>query len=72
MFFIDKLNDFINTLSIIDIKGLLKLMNGIKNRKCKFTGYLSYYGGKSLDQFNGIHLGELSNEILEKKNSNFK
>ena len=68
-FWIDELNGFpkafVNfTLETIGIEGILKLMEGKENRKCKFTECLSYFDGKELHQFMGRHEGTLSNEIL--------
>lgn len=68
-FWIDELNGFprafVNfALDTIGIKGLLKLMDGIENRKCKFTECLSYYDGNQVNQFMGEHEGTLSREIL--------
>ena len=68
-FCIEELNDFPNTfvnhtLKGIGIEGILKLMEDKKNRNCKFVECLSYYDGKELYQFDGVHLGSLSKEIL--------
>ena len=68
-FWIDELNGFprafVNfTLDTIGIDGILKLMEGKENRKCKFTECLSYYDGKELHQFMGEHNGTLSKKIL--------
>ena len=68
-FWIDELNGFpkafVNfVLDSIGIEGILKLMQGKENRKCKFTECLSYYNGKELHQFMGKHEGTLTNEIL--------
>lgn len=68
-FWIDELNGFprafVNfSLKTIGIKGILKLMEGKKNRKCRFTECLSYYDGQELHQFMGKHDGNLSTEIL--------
>lgn len=68
-FWIDELNGFprafVNfSLDTIGIKGILKLMEGKENRKCRFTECLSYYDGKELYQFMGKDKGILSNEIL--------
>ena len=68
-FRIEELNGFprafVNfSLDTIGIKGILKLMEGKENRKCKFTECLSYYDGKKLHQFMGEHEGTLANKIL--------
>lgn len=68
-FWIDELEGFpkafVNfTLDTIGIEGILKLMEGKENRKCRFTECLSYYDGKELHQFTGKHEGILSNKIL--------
>ena len=68
-FWIDELNGFpkafVNfALESIGIEGILKLMEGKENRKCRFTECLSYFDGKELHQFMGKHEGILSNEIL--------
>ena len=68
-FFIEALNGFpkcfVNfTLETLGIEGVLKLMNGIKNRKCAFKECLAYYDGKEIKYFDGNHDGELSEEIL--------
>ena len=68
-FWIDKLDGFprafVNfALDTIGIDGILKLMEGKDNRKCRFTECLSYYDGDELHQFMGKHEGILSNEKL--------
>lgn len=68
-FWIDELDGFprafVNfALDTIGIEGILKLMEGRENRKCRFTECLSYYDGKELHQFMGKHEGTLSNKIL--------
>ena len=68
-FWIEELNGFpkafVNfSLETIGIKGILKLMEGKENRKCKFTECLSYYNGEKVRQFMGEHEGTLSKEIL--------
>lgn len=68
-FWIDELSGFpkafVNfTLSTIGINGILKLMEGKENRKCKFVECLSYYDGEELHQFMGKHEGTLSDKIL--------
>ena len=68
-FWIDELNGFprafVNfALDTIGIEGILKLMEGKKNRNCKFTECLSYYDGNELYQFMGKDEGSLSNKII--------
>lgn len=68
-FYIDELNGFprafVNyALDTIGVEGILKLMEGKENRSCSFKECLSYYDGENLYQFEGIHKGVLSNEIL--------
>lgn len=70
-FWINELNGFprafVNfSLETIGINGILKLMEGKENRKCKFTECLSYYDGQELHQFMGKHDGTLSTKILGK------
>jgi XTP/dITP diphosphohydrolase len=67
-FIIDSLNGFpkafVNfALDTIGITGILKLMKGKKNRKCRFTECLSYYDGVNLHQFYGYHEGHLATSI---------
>ncbi|MCR5422674.1 MAG: hypothetical protein K6E74_03465 [Bacilli bacterium] len=68
-FFIEALNgfpkSFVNfTLETLGIEGILKLMNGIPNRKCCFKECLAYFDGVQLRYFDGNHDGTLSEEIL--------
>ena len=68
-FWIDELDGFprafVNfTLDTIGINGILKLMEQIENRSCRFTECLSYYDGKNIYQFMGKHEGTLTKEIL--------
>lgn len=68
-FWIDELNGFpkafVNfALETIGIEGMLRLMEGKENRKCRFTECLSYYNGKELHQFMGRHDGILSESVL--------
>ena len=62
---IDELNGFprafVNfALETIKIEGILKLMEGKENRKCRFTECFSYYDGKEVYQLMGKHEGTLS------------
>lgn len=68
-FWIDELNGFprafVNfALETIGLDGILKLMEGKENRKCRFTECLSYYDGKELYQFMGKHEGTIAEKIL--------
>lgn len=67
-FFIEELNGFprafVNfALDTLGIEGILKQMQGIKNRKCAFKECLSYYDGQNILYFNGNQEGELSTTI---------
>lgn len=64
-FWIDGLNGFprafVNfALETIGIDGILKLMEEVDNRTCRFTECLSYFDGENLYQFMGAHEGTLS------------
>lgn len=66
-FFIESLNGFpkafVNfSLDTIGIDGILKLMEGKENRKCKFDECLAYYDGKEYKYFYGNHPGNLSTQ----------
>ena len=68
-FWIDALNGFprafVNfALETVGLEGILKLMEGIENRSCRFTECLSYYDGKELHQFAGKHEGLIAPAIL--------
>jgi len=68
-FWIDELDGFprayVNfALETIGLEGILKLMEGKENRKCRFTECLSYYDGTELHQFMGKHEGTLSQKVL--------
>lgn len=63
--FIEELNGFpkafVNfSLDTIGIDGILKLMDGKENRKCKFEECLAYYDGKEYKYFYGNHPGNLA------------
>lgn len=67
-FFIDELNGFprafVNfSLDTIGIDGILKLMHGKENRKCKFEECLAYYDGKEVHYFYGKHPGNLATKV---------
>lgn len=51
-------------LNKIGISGLLKEMEGVKDRQCFFKECLSYYDGSELKQFFGYTHGQISTEIL--------
>ena len=68
-FWIDALNGFPKAfvnfgLETIGIEGIIKLMDGVENRSCRFTECLSYYDGKELHQFSGKHEGYIAPSIL--------
>ncbi len=68
-FWIDALNGFpkafVNfALETIGLEGILKLMEGVENRSCRFTECLSYYDGKELHQFAGKHEGFIAPALL--------
>ncbi len=70
-FFIEELNGFprafVNfSLDTIGIEGILKLMEGKKNRKCRFEECLAYHDGKKIHYFYGRHPGNLANKIQGK------
>lgn len=67
-FYIDELNGFpkafVNfALETIGIEGILKLMEGKKNRTCAFRQCLAYYDGVDIKFFYGESKGILSNSI---------
>jgi len=67
-FFIEALNGFpkafVNfSLETIGIDGILKLMEGKENRKCRFEECLAYHDGKEIHYFYGKHPGNLSTKI---------
>ena len=68
-FWIDALNGFpkafVNfSLDTIGVDGILKLMEGKKNRSCRFVECLSFYDGKELYQFMGKHEGLIAESKL--------
>ena len=70
-FFIEDLNDFpkafVNfALETIGIEGILKLMEGKENRKCRFEECLAYHDGKEIRYFYGKHPGNLAKQIQGK------
>lgn len=67
-FFIDELNGFPRAfvhyaLDTIGIEGILKLMDNVHNRKCRFKECLTYYDGKNILYFYGNHEGILADSI---------
>lgn len=74
-FFIKSLNGFPNTfvnhaLNTIGIEGILKLMNGLKNRECEFKTCLAYYDGDYMEFFESKAPGTIAEGILGKNNEN--
>lgn len=66
-FFIEELNGFprafVNfSLDTIGIDGILKLMEGKENRKCKFDECLAFFDGKEIKYFYGNHPGNISSQ----------
>jgi len=67
-FFIEALNGFprafVNfSLDTIGINGILKLMEGKTNRKCRFEECLAYHDGEKILYFYGKHPGNLTTEL---------
>lgn len=70
-FFVDELNGFprafVNfVLETIGIQGILKLMQGVENRSCRFNECLAYHDGKQIHYFYGTSPGKLATEIRGK------
>ena len=70
-FFIEALNGFprafVNfALDTIGIDGILKLMEGVENRSCKFDECLAYHDGKEIHYFYGTSPGHLATKIKGK------
>ena len=70
-FYIDELNGFpkafVNfALETIGITGILKLMEGKENRKCRFQECLAFHDGKEIRYFYGQHEGVLTCEVKGK------
>lgn len=70
-FFVEALHGFPKTyvhfaLDSLGIEGILKLMDGVENRRCAFKECLAYYDGEHLLYFYGNHEGTLSTEIRGK------
>ncbi len=68
-FYIDSLNGFprafVNfALDTIGVNGILKLMNGVENRNCRFKECLAYYDGNEIKYFYCNHEGRLSKEMV--------
>ncbi len=67
-FFISELNGFprayVNPmLDTIGIKGVLKLMEGVRNRHCEFRTCLAYYDGCTIKFFESKSMGTISEVI---------
>ena len=70
-FWIDELGGFpkafVNfALDTIGIDGILKLMEGKENRKCRFQECLAFHDGKEIRYFYGEHEGVLTCEVKGK------
>ena len=66
-FFVDALNGFPRAyvnfmLDTVGIDGLLKRMDGVSDRRCRFVESLSYWDGETLLHFPGEHPGRLAEE----------
>ncbi len=67
-FWIDALNGFprafVNfALETVGVEGILKLMEGVEDRRCHFAESLAYFDGSELRLFAGIHPGRLARTI---------
>lgn len=67
-FYIEALNGFPKTfvnfaLTTIGINGILKLMEGISNRRAYFKQCLAYYDGNEIKYFYSQHEGSIATEI---------
>ena len=51
------------SLDTIGINGILKLMEGKTNRKCRFEECLAYHDGEKILYFYGKHPGNLTTEL---------
>ncbi|MFN3383919.1 MAG: XTP/dITP diphosphatase [Archaeoglobaceae archaeon] len=74
--FIEALNGFPGPYSsyvfkTIGNKGILKLMDGIENRRAYFKAVIAFYDGKEIRTFDGIVYGEISTEIRGEKGFGF-
>ncbi len=68
-FFIEEWNGFprayVNpALETLGLKGILKLMENIENRKCEFRQCLAYYDGEDMAFFESVSPGYISEEII--------
>jgi XTP/dITP diphosphohydrolase len=69
-FFIEEWNGFprayVNpALETLGVKGILKLMENVENRSCKFKQCLAYYDGVQMEFFESESPGRLSTEVRE-------
>ena len=55
-------------LEPIGIEGLIRIMNGIDNRRCYFEDCVAFYDGNELKVFRTFSKGRLSNSISSKHN----
>jgi len=74
--FIESLNGFPGPYSsyvfkTIGNKGILKLMEGVQNRKAYFKAVIAFFDGKEIKIFDGIVYGEISTEIRGDKGFGF-
>ncbi len=66
--FVDALNGFPGPYSsyvfkTIGNEGILKLMEGVENRKARFVAVIAYFDGKNVRTFTGVVEGEISREM---------
>ena len=72
--FIDALEGFPGTYSAwvhkkLGNKGILKILEGVENRKARFEACIAYHDGKTVETFKGICKGSISEK--EKGNDGF-
>ncbi len=73
-FFIKAWNGFPSTyvnhaLKTLNLEGLLKLMNGVKDRSCEFRECLVFFDGTNYEFFEGVVKGNMSNGIFGSEDS---
>ncbi|MEM0351350.1 MAG: XTP/dITP diphosphatase, partial [Archaeoglobaceae archaeon] len=74
--FIESLNGFPGPYSSYVFKtigndGILKLMEGVENRKAYFKAVIAYFDGSKILTFDGIVYGEIAREMRGKKGFGF-
>ena len=73
-FFIEEWNGFprayVNpVLETLGLKGILKLMESIENRKCEFRQCLAFYDGENMAFFESVSPGYISEKIIGVENN---